>query len=88
MSIELNKEKYKELFDLASDQEEILDIAGEILTETVELLIDLGINAEVIKNFVEFAEVEYTKLENSVTERTVLSEEELNQLKIDKPELF
>ena len=54
----MNRDLYAELFSTAVTEEEILDVASDILTETVELLFDLGLTSEVLKAYVDLVEQE------------------------------
>lgn len=55
----MNRDLYAELFSTSTTEEEILDVASDILTETVELLIDLGIPAEVMKEYIDLVNKDY-----------------------------
>lgn len=54
----MNRDLYAELFSNADTETEILDIAADILTETIELLFNLGLTGEVLKAYVDLVEQE------------------------------
>jgi L-ribulose-5-phosphate 3-epimerase UlaE len=86
MTDQIIKQKLQDLLLInGSEEGAVEDVAFEIFTEVVELILDLGVKPELMTTYINDV---YLTLVNPDDEYEVVEEDELNSLKEEKPYLF